>query len=127
MKVVRRKRSILFVVFASEEWGLLSSYYMAMHPLQPLATTRTMVNFDMIGWDEKLSAQTDGIVEIPAETSNRLNLGGSLSSPDFLHTVKREDRHVGLVLDDRCERDTVLGIFFRSDQLPFVLNDIPTL
>jgi hypothetical protein len=121
------KRSILFVVFASEERGLLGSYYMAQHPLRPLATTRAMVNFDMIGRDEKPSAQTDGVIEIPADTSNRLNLVGTLYSPDFLHTVQREDEHIGLTLDDRFERDTALGIFFRSDQFPFILHDVPAL
>lgn len=121
------KRSILFVVFASEERGLLGSYYMAQHPLRPLATTRAMVNFDMIGRDEKPSAQTDGVIDIPADTSNRLNLVGTLYSPDFLHTVQRADEHIGLTLDDRFERDTALGIFFRSDQFPFILHDVPAL
>ena len=121
------KRSILFVVFASEERGLLGSYYMAQHPLRPLATTRAMVNFDMIGRDEKPSAQTDGTIEIPADTSNRLNLVGTLYSPDFLHIIQREDEHVGLILDDRFERDTALGIFFRSDQFPFILHNVPAL
>ncbi len=124
---MRPKRSILFVVFASEERGLLGSYYMAQHPLRPLATTRAMVNFDMIGRDEKSSAQTDGVIEIPADTSNRLNLIGTLYSPDFLHTVEHEDKYVGLILDDRFERDTALGIFFRSDQFPFILRDVPAL
>lgn len=121
------KRSILFVVFASEERGLLGSFYMAQHPVRPLTTTRAMVNFDMIGRDEKPSAQTDGVIEIPADTSNRLNLVGSLYSPELLRTVEREDEHVGLILDDRFERDTALGIFFRSDQFPFILHDIPAL
>ena len=124
---VKPKRSILFVVFASEERGLLGSYYMAQHPLRPLATTRAMVNFDMIGRDERPSAQTDGVMEIPADTSNRLNLIGTLYSPDFLHAVEREDKYVGLTLDDRFERDTALGIFFRSDQFPFILHDVPAL
>lgn len=124
---IKPKRSILFVVFAAEERGLLGSYYMAQHPLRPLATTRAMVNFDMIGRDEKPSAQTDGIIAIPADTSNRLNLVGTLYSPDFLHTVQREDEHIGLTLDDRFERDTALGIFFRSDQFPFILHDVPAL
>jgi hypothetical protein len=124
---VKPKRSILFVVFASEERGLLGSYYMAQHPLRPLATTRAMVNFDMIGRDEKPSTQTDGVIEIPADTSNRLNLVGTLYSPDFLHTVQHEDEHIGLTLDDRFERDTALGIFFRSDQFPFILHDVPAL
>jgi len=124
---VKPKRSILFVVFASEERGLLGSYYMAQHPLRPLATTRAMVNFDMIGRDEKPSPQTDGVIEIPADTSNRLNLVGTLYSPDFLHTIQRENEHIGLILDDRFERDTALGIFFRSDQFPFILHDVPAL
>lgn len=124
---IKPKRSILFVVFASEERGLLGSYYMAQHPVRPLATTRAMVNFDMIGRDERPSAQTDGVIEIPADTTNRLNLVGTLYSPDFLHTVQREDEHIGLILDDRFERDTALGIFFRSDQFPFILHDIPAL
>ncbi len=125
---VKPKRSILFVVFAAEERGPLSgSYYMAQHPLRPLATTRAMVNFDMIGRDEKPSAQTDGIIDIPSDTSNRLNLVGTLYSPDFLHAVQREDQHVGLTLDDRFEHETALGIFFRSDQFPFILHDVPAV
>ncbi len=124
---VKPRRSILFVVFASEERGLLGSYYMAQHPLRPLATTRAMVNFDMIGRDEKPSPQTDGVIDIPADTANRLNLVGTLYSPDLFHLVQREDQHIGLILDDRFERDTALGIFFRSDQFPFILHDIPAL
>ncbi len=46
------KRSILFVVFAAEERGLLGAYYYVSHPLRPLATTRAEINFDMIGRNE---------------------------------------------------------------------------
>ncbi len=123
----RPRRSILFVVFASEERGLLGSYYMAQHPLRPLATTRAQINFDMIGRDEKPSRQTDGLIDIPADTSNRLNLIGAPYSPDYDAVVKQENAHVGLVLDDRFDHDSVLNVFFRSDQFPFVLHDIPAL
>ena len=122
---VRPKRSILFVVFAAEERGLLGAYYMAQHPLRPLATTRAQINFDMIGRDEKPSRQTDGLIDIPADTSNRLNLIGALYSPDYDAIVKQENARVGLILDDRFDRDSVLNVFFRSDQFPFVLHDIP--
>ena len=44
----RPKRSILFAVFAAEERGLLGAFWLAAHPLRPLATTRAMINFDMI-------------------------------------------------------------------------------
>ena len=122
---VRPKRSILFVVFAAEERGLLGSYYMAAHPLRPLATTRAMINFDMIGRDEAKSDQTDGLIDIPANTSNRLNLIGAAYSPDFKNTVVAANRLVGLVLDDRFDHENALNTFFRSDQFPFVLHDIP--
>ncbi len=121
----RPKRSILFVVFASEERGLLGSYYMAAHPLRPLATTRAMINFDMIGRNETASPQTDGLIEIPADTKNRLNLIGALYSPDYDRVVKQENQRVGLVLDDRFDHESALNVFFRSDQFPFVLHDIP--
>ena len=119
------KRSILFVVFASEERGLLGSYWMAEHPLRPLATTRAMINFDMIGRNETASPQTDGLITIPADTTNRLNLIGALYSPDYDKVVKEENQHVGLVLDDRFDHESALNVFFRSDQFPFVLKDIP--
>jgi Peptidase family M28/PA domain len=119
------KRSILFVVFASEERGLLGAYWMAAHPLRPLATTRAQINFDMIGRDEAASPQTDGLIKIPADTTNRLNLIGALYSPDYDRTVKQENQAVGLTLDDRFDHESALNVFFRSDQFPFVLHNIP--
>jgi len=121
------KRSILFVVFASEERGLLGAYWMAAHPLRPLATTRAQINFDMIGRDETASPQTDGLIKIPADTTNRLNLVGALYSPDYDRTVKQENKAVGLTLDDRFDHESALNVFFRSDQFPFVLHNIPAL
>ena len=119
------KRSILFVVFAAEERGLLGSYYMAAHPLRPLATTRAMINFDMIGRDEAPSDQTEGLIEIPANTTNRLNLIGAAYSPQFKNTVVQANRAIGLDLDDRFDHENALNVFFRSDQFPFLLHDIP--
>jgi hypothetical protein len=121
----RPKRSILFVVFAAEERGLLGSYYMAAHPLRPLAGTRAMINFDMIGRDEAKSDQTDGLIEIPSNTTNRLNLIGAAYSPDFKNTVVTANRLVGLDLDERFDHENALNTFFRSDQFPFVLHNIP--
>jgi len=121
----RPKRSILFVVFAAEERGLLGAFYMAAHPLRPLDTPRAMINFDMIGRNETASDQTKGLLEIPADTSNRLNLIGTLYSPDYNRTVVEENKHVGLVLDDRFDHEAALNVFFRSDQFPFVLHNVP--
>ncbi|WP_430390798.1 M20/M25/M40 family metallo-hydrolase [Dyella sp. 20L07] len=122
---VKPKRSILFVVFAAEERGLLGAYYLAAHPLRPLDTTRAMINFDMIGRDEKPSAQTDGLIDVPADTSNRLNLIGAAYSPDYQRTVAKQNQQVGLVLDDRFDHEYALNVFFRSDQFPFVLHNVP--
>ena len=122
----RPKRSLLFVVFAAEERGLLGSFYMAAHPLRPLETTRAVINFDMIGRNETESDQTKGLIEIPADTTNRLNLIGASYSPDYNHTVVAENKYVGLDLDYRFDRDYALNIFFRSDQFPFVLHNIPS-
>jgi len=119
------KRSILFVVFAAEERGLLGAFYLAAHPLRPLETTRAMINFDMIGRDETPSDQTQGLLEIPADTSNRVNLIGALYSPDYQRMVVEQNKHVGLVLDDRFDHESALNVFFRSDQFPFVLKNVP--
>lgn len=124
---VKPKRSILFAVFAAEERGLLGSYYMAMHPLRPLATTRAMINFDMIGRNEEPSDQTTGLIEVPKDTTNRLNLIGATYSPDFNRAVQAANRSVGLDLDDRFDHENALNVFFRSDQFPFVLKDVPAM
>ena len=122
----RPRRSLLFVVYAAEERGLLGSFYMAAHPLRPLETTRAVINFDMIGRNETESDQTKGLIDIPADTTNRLNLIGRSYSPDYNRTVVEENKHVGLDLDYRFDRDYALNIFFRSDQFPFVLHNIPS-
>lgn len=119
------KRSILFVVFTSEERGLLGAFYMAHHPLRPLATTRAMINFDMIGRNESASAQTTGLINIPRNTANRLNLIGAHYSPDYARLIAEQNKYVGLLLDERFDNEYALNILFRSDQFPFILQKIP--
>jgi Peptidase family M28/PA domain len=119
------KRSILFVVFGAEERGLLGAYYLAAHPVRPLATTRAMINFDMIGRNEEPTPQTEGVLTIPADTANRLDLIGGAYSPEYRRIVEEQNRLVGLVLDDRFDHESALNIFFRSDHFPFVLHNVP--
>jgi hypothetical protein len=121
------KRSLLFVVFAAEERGLLGSYYYAQHPLRPLQTTRAVVNFDMIGRNETASKQTDGLIDIAANTSNELNLIGTNYSPDYRKTVEQDNEYVGLHLNYKWDREASLNVFFRSDQFPFALRGIPAI
>ncbi len=121
----RPKRSILFVVFAAEERGLLGSFYLAAQPLRPLETTRAMINFDMIGRDESPSDQTNGLIDIPKDTTNRLNLIGATYSPDYDRVIQQENKNIGLQLDYRFDHESALNVFFRSDQFPFVLQNVP--
>jgi hypothetical protein len=121
------ERSILFVVFASEERGLLGSFHMAADPVRPLETTRAMINFDMIGRNETESEQTKGLIQIPPDTTNRLNLIGAVYSPDYNRTVEEWNKYVGLDLDHRFDHEAALNILFRSDQFPFLLRNVPAL
>ena len=124
---VKPKRSLLFVVFAAEERGLLGSYYYAAHPLRPLDTTRAQINFDMIGRDEKDSTQTHGLIDIAADTSNEVNIVGTKYSPDYRKEVEQANEFVGLHLNYKWDDDTVLNVLFRSDQYPLLLHDIPAM
>lgn len=124
---VKPRRSILFAIFAAEERGLLGSYHYVNHPLRALAGTRAVINFDMIGRDEKASTQTDGLIEIAVDTSNEMNLVGAYYSPDYAKAVERANEHVGLRLSKKWDMEPALNVFFRSDQYPFVLKDIPAM
>ena len=52
------RRSIVFVAFGAEEWGLLGSRHYVEHPTVPLDQCVAMVNMDMIG------RSADGRVEV---------------------------------------------------------------
>jgi hypothetical protein len=121
----RPKRSLLFIVFAAEERGLLGSYYYASHPLRPLETTRAQINFDMIGRNE--AADPRVITTISPDTSNEVGLLGTHYSPDYRETVERHNRTVGLNLTYKWDFDAYNQILFRSDQFPLLLHDVPAV
>ncbi|PYT20928.1 MAG: peptidase M28 [Acidobacteria bacterium] len=124
---VKPKRSLLFAIFAAEERGLLGSYYYVAHPLRPLETTRAVINFDMIGRNETPSKQTEGLIQIAPDTSNELNLIGTINSPAYRTVVEGANEHVGLHLNYKWDDDAALNIFQRSDQFPFSLREIPAI
>jgi peptidase M28-like protein/PA domain-containing protein len=124
---VKPRRSLLFAIFTAEERGLLGSYEYVAHPLRPLASTRAVINFDMIGRNETPSRQTEGLIEIAPDTSNELNLIGTINSPDYRAAVERANEYVGLQLNYKWDHDAALNIFQRSDQFPFALHDIPAM
>ena len=86
-----------------------------------------LINFDMIGRNETKSSQTEGLIEIAADTSNELNLIGTINSPEYRAAVERANREVGLALSFKWDDDAALNIFQRSDQFPFARHDIPAV
>jgi hypothetical protein len=122
---VKPRRSLLFIVFAAEERGLLGSYYYVSHPLRPLATTRAQINFDMIGRNEAPDPRV--ITEISPDTSNQLGLIGTHYSPAYRETVERQNRTVGLDITYKWDLDAYNSVLFRSDQYPFLLHDVPAI
>ena len=122
---VKPRRSLLFIVFAAEERGLLGSYYYVSHPLRPLATTRAQINFDMIGRNE--AADPRVITEISPDTTNEFGLIGTDYSPDYRETVERQNKTVGLHITYKWDLDAYNSVLFRSDQYPFLQHDIPAI
>jgi len=122
---VKPRRSLMFIVFAAEERGLLGSYYYVSHPLRPLATTRAQINFDMIGRNE--AADPRVITEISPDTSNQLGLIGTHYSPDYRDTVERQNKTAGLDITYKWDLDAYNRVLFRSDQYPFLLHDVPAI
>jgi hypothetical protein len=123
----RPKRSLLFLVFGSEEQLMMGSFYYTAHPLRPLAGTRAVLNLDMIARNEQHIPQSEGVLQIPADTSNSLNLVGAYYSADLLSILERANRKTGLKLDTKFDRDHRLNALFRCDHLPFLLAGVPAV
>jgi Zn-dependent M28 family amino/carboxypeptidase len=121
------RRSLLFISFGSEEEGLLGSYHYVEHPLRPLASTLAVLNLDMIARDEAHVPATAGKVNIPADTSNTINLIGGGYSADLLRAVRRANAVAKLDLDEKYERDSTQNVLFRCDHFPFLLKNVPAV
>jgi hypothetical protein len=128
MNPVKPRRSLLFIVFAAEERGLLGSYYYVAHPLRPLETTRAEINFDMIGRNEAVTGRGGTPQsEISPDTSNELGLIGTHYSPDYRAVVERANEYLGLKLNYKWDLDSTQQVLFRSDQYPFLMHDVPAV
>ncbi len=66
-------------------------------------------------------------MKIGSDTSNELNLIGTVNSPDYRKVVEQQDEIVGLHLNYKWDDDAALNVFQRSDQFPFALHDIPAI
>lgn len=107
----RPARSVLFVAVSGEEKGLLGSMYFAKNPTVPAEGMIANVNMDMIGRNAP-----DTLIAIGQEYSTFDNI---------LEQVLADHPDVGLtVIRDPYPEER---LFFRSDQLSFIEQDIPAL
>lgn len=123
----RLARSVLFVSFGSEEQLMLGSYHYVAHPLRPLATTRAVLNLDMVGRNEAHTPDSIGAYEITAGRSDQLNLVGASFSPDLAALLQRASSGAGLTLSDKFDRDSSMRTLFRCDHLPFLQKGVPAI
>ncbi|MGH7575650.1 MAG: M28 family peptidase [Longimicrobiales bacterium] len=107
----RPDRSVLFLAVSGEEKGLLGSEYFTSSPTVPLDRIIANINMDMIGRNAP-----DTLIGIGQEYSTFANV---------LDAVLAEHPDIGLtVIRDPYPEER---LFFRSDQLNFVKQDIPAL
>ena len=104
----RPRRSILFLTFSAEEWGLLGSRHYVNSPLIPLDRTVAMFNMDMVGRTDTTNA------------ANAYGLG-TVSKGTFRDSIQRaaKQNDLALNLDDSFGDG--------SDHVSFFAKGIPIL
>ncbi len=121
------KRTVLFVAFGAEENGLLGAYHYVSKPVVPLSRTRAVINMDMIARNEEHVPQSEGRLQIPADTRNSLNVIGGVYSPDLLAAAERANQGIGLQFDLKFDRDSTQSALWRCDHFPFLVEGVPAL
>ena len=108
---VKPRRSLVFIAFTAEEYGLLGSKHYVAHPTWDLAKTAAVLNLDGIG------------TEIMGPMKSMVAYGAQFSSlgPVFFEVA----RAYGIrPMDDPIPAQ---GVFHRSDHYPFAERGIPGL
>jgi len=103
------RRSILFLIVAGEEKGLLGSNYYVQHPLIPLAKTVANINVDGIN----VLYEDFDIVPLGVEHST------------LMRHAEAAARASGLAISPDPDPDQVY--FIRSDQYSFVRGGVPSV
>ena len=101
------KRSILFIVFDGEEWGLQGASAYINNPAFPYEKTVAMLNMDTIGRNKP----------------DEIYILGSLRSPDLKESNDRVNEKIGLKLLDTIE----FAFDYGSDHYPFYEKGIPSI
>lgn len=114
------RRSILFMAFTGEEYGLLGSEYYTEKPIIPLKKIICDLNIDMIG----------RIDNPHLSQSNYVYLIGSDKTSKTLHNLSTStnDRTTQLQLDYTYNFEShPLQLFYRSDHYNFAKHNIPII
>ncbi|MBI2211686.1 MAG: M28 family peptidase [Deltaproteobacteria bacterium] len=101
----RPARTIVFIAFTAEELGVLGSAHYVGHPLFPLASTKAMINLDMVG----------------RMKDNRLTVAGVDTAKEFRPLVTQAGQEFGVEIN--LSSRAAGG----SDHTPFYRKDIPVL
>ena len=123
----RPRRTLVFISFGAEEEGLLGANHYVDHPLFPLQSIKAVINLDMIGRDEQHTPQTEGRIQVPAETRNHLNVLGGVYFPALLRQARKANARVGLELDEKFDHDSTQNALYRCDHFPFLVAGVPDL
>ncbi len=103
------ERSVLFLSVTSEESGLLGSEYYTQHPFFPMNKTVAVIN-------------TDAILFFGKYKDVMLTGGGQSELDTWVKTeAEKHGRYVS------ADPDPEKGMFFRSDQFPFVKLGVPAI
>jgi hypothetical protein len=97
-------RSILFLGFSSEEWGLLGSRYYAEHPIAPIEDHVFMFNMDMVG----------------RVRENALMVGGQSTAEGLADWLQPHLDTAGFDIQPLPQ-----GVFGRSDHASFFQKGVP--
>jgi len=101
-------RSVAFIAFDGEEWGLTGSRYYVDHPVfSPIDKTILMINMDTIGRNE----------------ADSIHFLGSSRSPDVRRFAGEIAKRRGIVLLDDIE----FAFEYGSDHYPFYEKGIPAV
>ncbi len=116
------RRSILFLLFAGEEKGLLGSKYYVTHPIYDLGDAVANVNIDMVGRTDRIYKDSAGIEHIYVIGADRLS--------SELHEINEDmnHRYAEIKLDYTYnEEDDPNRYYYRSDHYNFAEQNIPII